>query len=137
MEKLTEQRVREIVREELGLNMVTLSPTVVVKTGADMDEIIKKIGDHLESQFVSTAKGVYGDEEPAPETQKRTKTENNGTFKVGVSSFSINQSNEKSEMTLGLYFDDPSNGVDAFTTFLHQLNQMIHEKGWGFPSFKS
>ncbi|WP_226000942.1 hypothetical protein [Paenibacillus sp. BJ-4] len=72
MEKLTEQRVREIVREEVGRNMVTLSPTVVVKTGANMDEIIKKIGDHLESQFVSTAKGVFGDEEPAPETQKRT-----------------------------------------------------------------
>ncbi|MDY8046533.1 hypothetical protein UY416_09530 [Paenibacillus polymyxa] len=72
MEKLTEQRVREIIREEVGRNMVTLSPTVVVKTGADMDETIKKIADHLEEQFASTAKGVYVDEELAPESQKRT-----------------------------------------------------------------
>ncbi|MNW66353.1 hypothetical protein D3C74_448200 [compost metagenome] len=45
-------------------NFVTLTPTVQVKTGdinngADVDTIIKKIGDHLEEQFVSTAQGVY------------------------------------------------------------------------------
>ncbi|MFZ4916322.1 hypothetical protein [Paenibacillus sp. S29] len=56
--------MRDIAEMKSIQNFVTLTPTVQVKTGdinngADVDTIIKKIGDHLEEQFVSTAQGVY------------------------------------------------------------------------------
>ncbi|WP_263560034.1 hypothetical protein [Paenibacillus polymyxa] len=56
--------MKDIAEMKSIQNFVTLTPTVQVKTGdinngADVDTIIKKIGDHLEEQFVSTAQGVY------------------------------------------------------------------------------
>ncbi|MEK3851200.1 hypothetical protein MKX59_19360 [Paenibacillus sp. FSL R7-0340] len=56
--------MRDIAEMKSIQNFVTLTPTVQVKTGdinngADIDVIIKKIGDHLEEKFVSTAQMVY------------------------------------------------------------------------------
>lgn len=56
--------MRDIAEMKSIQNFVALTPTVQVKTGdinngADIDVIIKKIGDHLEEQITSVAQGVY------------------------------------------------------------------------------
>ncbi|ODA08470.1 hypothetical protein [Paenibacillus polymyxa] len=56
--------MRDIAEMKSIQNFNSITPTIQVKTGdinsgADLDTIIKKIGDHLEEQFVSTARMVY------------------------------------------------------------------------------
>lgn len=56
--------MRDLAEMKSIQNFNYLTPTIQVRTGdinsgADLDTIIKKIGDHLEEQFVSTAQGVY------------------------------------------------------------------------------
>jgi hypothetical protein len=56
--------MRDLAEMKSIQNFVTLTPTVQVQTGdinngADVDSIIKRIGDHLEEQFASSAEGTY------------------------------------------------------------------------------
>ncbi|WP_240415666.1 hypothetical protein [Paenibacillus periandrae] len=56
--------MRDIAEMQSIQNFVSLTPTVQVQTGdinngADVHDIIKRIGDHLEEQFTSSAKGTY------------------------------------------------------------------------------
>jgi|GEM_PF-3938322 hypothetical protein len=61
--ELTEQRIREIVREEVAELKKTIQPNVIVtpliniNTGCDIEKTIKAIADRLESElrFGSTA----------------------------------------------------------------------------------
>ncbi|MNO22877.1 hypothetical protein D3C76_126660 [compost metagenome] len=56
--------MRDVAEMKNIQNFVTLTPTIQVKTGpvtneANVDSIVKKIGNMLNEEVVSTAKGLY------------------------------------------------------------------------------
>lgn len=72
MEYVTEERVREIMREELGRRAITIAPTITISSSADVDTIAKRISDSLDNEFSSHARNVYEGRESASEQLKQT-----------------------------------------------------------------